>query len=346
MKTEKKVTLGELANILQGQLAGPADLEIYGVNDLAQANDREISFISEKKYLPSLKDSLARAVITKPTIPVDRPAIIVEQPLLAFAKLLEYFSLPVSHPPVGIHPTAIVESELDKSISVGAYTYIGPSVKIGSNTIIYPNVYIGEGVQIGSDCIIWPGVVIRERVSIGSRVVIHPNSVIGREGFGFNFINGKHQRVPHNGTVIIEDDVEIGACCCIDRAKAGATRIGTGAKIDNQVQIAHNVKIGCGAILVGQVGIAGSAQIGAYAMLGGQVGVVDNVTVGDRVLATARSMIATDIAPGITIGGAPAVQNQQHLREVIAIQRLPEAMKTIKDLTKRVHELEQAIHNK
>jgi UDP-3-O-[3-hydroxymyristoyl] glucosamine N-acyltransferase len=345
MNSKKVFTLKELAELLQGELAGPADLEIHGVGDLTQAGEDEISFITEKKYLPMLAQTRALAIVTKPAIKVDKPAIILERPILAFAKLLDLFAPTMRHPEKGAHPTAVVESPLDESVAVGANAYIGPNTTIGENTIIYPNVYIGSEVRIGSDCLIWPGVVIRERVVIGDRVIIHPNTVIGADGFGYNFINGRHRKVTHIGTVVVEDDVEIGACACIDRAKAGATQIGVGAKIDNLVQIGHNVKVGPHAILAGQAGLGGSTNLGAYAMLGGQAGAVDNLNIGDRVRVTAHACVMSDIEPDLIVSGVPAKPNQRFLREVIALQRLPEALKTITELTKRVNELEQAMHN-
>jgi UDP-3-O-[3-hydroxymyristoyl] glucosamine N-acyltransferase len=339
------ITLKELSHRLQGRLAGPEDLIICGVNDLTQATQDQISFIGNKKYLPMLAESKACAIVASPDIQIDRPAIIVDNPILAFAKMLDIFAPPLPKVDVGIHPAAVVNSPLDKSIAVGAGAYIGENVIIGANTIIHPNVYIGSEVRIGQDCLIWPGVVIRERVIIGDRVIIHPNAVIGADGFGFNLINGKHCKVTHTGTVVIEDDVEIGACTCIDRAKAGATRVGAGTKIDNLVQLGHNVKIGEHALLAGQVGIAGSTNIGRYAMLGGQSGVIDNLTVGDGAQLTACSVTYRSIPDGKMYSGWPAQDNIASLRQQAMLRKLPELQKTIMDLTKRIHELEQTIHN-
>lgn len=345
MMTGKSFTLGQLAELLKGTLAGPADLPISGVGDLAQAEENQITFISDKKYLPDLAQTRARAVVTSKNIPVDKPAIIVDRPELAFAALLELFAPPLPHPAKGIHPTAVVETDLDPSVAVGAHACIGPNTTIGENTVIYPNVTIGPDVTIGKDCILWPGVVVRERVRIGDRVVIHGNAVLGADGFGYNFMDGKHIKISHIGTVLVEDDVEIGAGACIDRAKAGATIIGRGSKIDNLVQIGHNVKVGPHSILVAQVGIAGSTTLGSYVVLGGKVGVRDHVKIGDQAQAAACCCISKDVPPGLVVNGIPAIDNRDYLRQHAALRRLPELAVRVTELTKKIHELEQTIHD-
>jgi UDP-3-O-[3-hydroxymyristoyl] glucosamine N-acyltransferase len=340
------ISLKDLADRLGGRLAGPPDLMIYGVGDLTQATQDQISFIGDKKYLPMLANCAARAIVTRDDIDVSpRPAIILDKPGLAFAKMLDIFAPPMPKIEKGVHPSAVVKSKLDASVCVGANVYIDENVTIGGNTIIHPNVYIGPDVRIGRDCLIWPGVVIRERVVIGDRVIIHPNAVIGGDGFGFNFINGKHCKVTHIGTVVIEDDVEIGSCTCIDRAKAGATVIGAGTKIDNLVQIGHNVKVGQNSILISQVGIAGSVNIGRNVTLAGQVGVRDNINIGDGVQVTGCSVVTKSVSPGRVVSGDPAQDNTDFLRQQAIVRKLPELYKTIMDLTKRIHELEQTIHN-
>jgi UDP-3-O-[3-hydroxymyristoyl] glucosamine N-acyltransferase len=340
-----KFTLAELAKKLNGTLSGPSDMFITGVSDLSQATVGEISFISDKKYLSQLKETKASAIVTSPDISVDKPAIIVSKPELAFAELLELFAPEIPAPPKGIDPSANVEGILEAGVCVGTNAFIGKGTTVGENTIIFPNVYIGPDVKIGRDCLVWPGVVIRERVEIGNRVIIHPNAVIGSDGFGYNFIEGKHKKITHLGTVIIEDDVEIGSCACIDRAKAGATKILTGTKIDNLVQIGHNVKVGPHAILVAQVGVAGSTRIGDYAVLGGKVGVRDHITIGNRVQVAACSCVSKDIPEGLVIRGIPALDNRDFLRQHAALRRLPELAIKVSELTKRIHELEQTIND-
>jgi UDP-3-O-[3-hydroxymyristoyl] glucosamine N-acyltransferase len=342
---EKIFTLKQLAQILDGELAGPPDLPVQGVGDLAQAGEDQISFISDKKYLSELAATLACAIVTSPQIKIEKPGIIVPRPDLAFATLLELFAPPLPHPGRGSHPSAVVESSLHPTVAVGANCFIGPGVQVGENTVLYPNVYIGPEVRIGKNCILWPGVVIRERVVIGDQVIIHPNATIGADGFGYNLIGGKHTKISHIGTVIVEDEVEIGAGACIDRAKAGATLIGRGSKIDNLVQIGHNVKIGPNSILVAQVGIAGSTTLGSYVVLGGKVGVRDHIKIGDQVQAAACSCISKDFPAGMVINGVPAIDNRDYLRQHAALRRLPELAGKVTELTKKINELEQTIHN-
>ncbi len=343
--SSKILTLSQLAEILKGDLAGPAELPISGVGDLASARDDQISFIADKKYLPELAATRACAIVTRADIKVDKPSIVVPRPDLAFATMLAVFAPPLPHPAAGCHPSAVVESRLDPSVAVGANCYVGPNVRIGANTVIYPNVFIGPDVTIGQDCVIWPGAVVRERATIGNRVTIHPNVTIGADGFGYNLVDGKHSKITHIGTVIIEDDVEIGAGACIDRAKAGATVIGAGTKIDNLVQIGHNVRIGPNSILVAQVGIAGSTTLGAYVVLGGKVGVRDHVKIGDQAAAMACSCISKDVPPGLVVNGIPAIDNHDYLRQHAALRRLPELAAKVTELTKKINELEQTIHD-
>ncbi len=339
------ISLKQLAQALKGELAGPADLQIAGVGDLESAREDQISFIADKKYLSQLAETRACAIVTSKQIPVDRPAILVDRPDLAFAQMLAIFAPPLPHPAKGVHPSAVVESTIDSAVAVGANCYIGSNVTIGAGSVIYPNVFIGPDVRIGRDCIIWPGVVIRERVQIGDRVIIHPNATIGADGFGYNFIEGRHCKIAHIGSVIVEDDVEIGAGACVDRAKAGATVIGCGSKIDNLVQIGHNVKIGPHTILVAQVGIAGSTTLGSYVVLGGKVGVRDHVKIGEQAVAAACSCISKDVPPKMVVNGIPAIDNHDYLRQHAALRRLPELAAKVTELTKKVQELEQTIHN-
>ena len=342
---EKNFTLAQLAKYLNGKLEGPAELKITGVCDLSDATAEQISFVESSAYASALKKSQAGAVVVTPEIKPDRPAIIIDTPADAFIKLLDLFASETPKPPVGVHPSALIaeSASVDKSVSIGANCVIGHNTTIGKNCIIYPNVYIGDSVVIGDDCVIWPSVVIRENVKIGYRVIIHPNVTIGADGFGYHFADGKHVKIKHIGTVIIEDDVEIGASTCIDRAKAGATHIGAGTKIDNLVQIGHNVKIGKNSIIVSQVGIAGSTEIGSYVIIGGQVGIADHITIGDRVRAAAQAGITRNIPAGTDVRGYPAIDNRTWTRQHIKLRKLPDK---VDELTKRIDELEQSIHNK
>lgn len=338
-------SLAELAEIVGGQVHGASDLVISGVSDLRSASEGDISFVAGKDYLGELKTSGASAVVVPAGIEVDRPAIIVDRVELTFAQLLELYAPPTVHPSCGIHETAVVETAVDQTVAIGANAYVGPGTTIGRNTVIYPNVYVGPEVVIGCDCVIYSGTVIRERISIGERVIIHPNATIGSDGFGYNLVDGRHVKVRHIGTVVIEDDVELGACVCVDRAKTGATRIGAGTKVDNLVQIGHNVKIGRNSILVAQVGIGGSTVLGQYVVLGGKVGVRDHVTIGDGVRAAAYCAVSKDIPAKLTINGIPAIDHREHLRQQVHVRRLGQTNSELAELVKRVAELEQTVHN-
>lgn len=340
--SDKTFTLKELAEIVSGTIEGNENLSVSGIGELREADDSEISFIFSEKYLPELARSKACAVIAGKGIAVDRAAIIVENPELAAARLFEIFAPPVPCPKKGIHKSAVVESDLPESVAVGANSFIGSGSRIGENTIIYPNVYIASEVDIGSDCVIWPGVAIRERITIGNRVIIHPNATIGTDGFGYIFAGGRHRKVTHIGRVHLEDDVEIGASVCIDRAKVGVTKIGEGTKIDNLVQIGHNTRIGKNSIIVAQVGIAGSADIGSYVVMGGRSGVSDHIRIGDRAKVAACSVAFKNVPAEGVVRGTPADDNHVWLRREAELRRLP---KKVAELRKKIDELEEAMHN-
>jgi len=336
--------LGELGTLVGGTVDGDNELAIHGVNDLGSAREGEISFVTADRYLDQLKRSSASAVVAGIGLKVDRPAIIVDRPELALAKLLVLFAPPLPTP-IGIHPTAVVDGMLSEHVAVGPNAVIGPRTRIGKNTVIHANVTIGPDTTIGSDCLVWPGVVIRERVTIADRVIIHPNATIGSDGFGYNLLNGRHEKIRHIGTVVIEDDVELGAGACVDRAKAGATVIGSGTKVDNLVQIGHNVKIGRNVILVGQVGISGSVTLGDYVVLAGKVGVRDHVNIGDKAQAAACCLVSKDVPSGLTVNGIPAIDNRDYLRQQVQVRRLPRLAEKLANLVRRINELEQTVHD-
>jgi UDP-3-O-[3-hydroxymyristoyl] glucosamine N-acyltransferase len=267
---------------------------------------------------------------------------------LGIAEVLGCFMPPLPHPPVGIDPTALVAD----GVSLGAETAIGPrvliqrDVTIGPRTKIHAGAVIAMETKIGEDCVIWPNVVIRERCRIGNRVVIHPNATIGADGFGYNFDETRFRKIPHIGTVRIEDDVEIGANSCIDRGKCAETVIGRGTKIDNLVQIAHNVRVGENCCLAAHVGIAGSTELADYVTLAGKVGVKDNIRIGSRVQVAACSCIAGDIEDGQIMLGVPAKPKNEFFREHLAVRRLPKALADIRDLLKRMERLEATNNQK
>lgn len=342
MMDKKTYKLSELAKIIGGNLEGE-DIEVSGVSDPFLADKRHISYIENERFLASAKESSAAAFLTFKKLPIEKPQIIAVPIEPAIIKLLKLYEL---RPTIsGIHPSAVVESKLPPSVTVGANTYIGKNVSIGENTIIYANVSIGDNVNIGQDCIIWYGVVIRENVKIGNRVIIHPNATIGADGFGYYFIDGRHEKIPHIGTVEIGDDVEIGANTCIDRAKVGKTIIGKGTKIDNLAQIGHNVWIGENAIIIAQVGLAGSVKVGDFSILGGKAGVADHIQIGKQAKIAAYSAVSKNVADGKIFAGVPASEHTQFLERERNIKKISLLVKKIKELEQSLADLQRTINN-
>ncbi len=339
---EQKYKLSELAKLLNGELVGQ-DVTIQGVAELESADRDQISYVEDKKFYSLVQKSSAGALLLPRTLPPDRPAIVVDNIEPAIVKLLGLFAYPFPKPSPGIHPSAVVESTLPESVAVGANAYIGKNVSIVEGTVIFPNVSIADNVEIGENCIIWYGVVIRERVVIGNRVIIHPNVTIGADGFGYYFLAGRYEKIPHTGMVEIGNDVEIGANTCVDRAKIGRTVIGDGTKIDNLVQIAHNVKIGKNVILVGQVGLAGSVKIDDYAILGGKVGVADHITIGKQAKVAAYAGVSKNVPDGKIYIGIPAIEHTKFLERERSIKKLPTIIEKLKELEDKLDRLQESI---
>jgi len=325
--------LSEIARLIGGSLIGDEDLEISGASGISQAVSGEITFLADKKYLKELRNSKASAVILKDDIPdISIARIIHPEPYYAFARVLELL-YPKENPALGISPLAFVAEgvSIKEGVSIYPFAYISKGVSVGKNSVIYPGVYIGEEASIGDDCIIYPNVVIQEKTKIGDRVIVHPSAVIGSDGFGYTFHSGRHYKIPQVGRVVIGDDVEIGAGTTIDRATTGETIIGRGTKIDNLVQIGHNVKIGEHSIIVAQVGIGGSTLIGDYVTLGGQVGVADHSKIEAGSMVAAQSGIMGELRKGI-YAGTPVIAHMDWLKSVSLFARLPEIFKRIKAL--------------
>ena len=344
----KKLTLVELAKVAGGTVRGPATLPIGGVNTVADAREDEITWVRGDEFRKKLETSRAGAVVVSPSFgATPMPAVLCEDPELGFLRILERFAPPLPRPPVGIDPTARVaeNAALGVAVAIGPHVVIGEKCEIGDRTVLHAGVFVGPETTVGADCELWPGVVVRERCRLGNRVTVHPNVVIGADGFGYHFTEGRHQKIPQIGIVRIEDDVEIGANSCIDRAKFGVTVVGQGTKIDNLVQVAHNVQIGTHCVLAGQVGLSGSVRLGRYVVLGGQAGVIDHLVVGDGVRVGARSAVFKSFPAGKTIGGYPAREHRDWLREEVQLRRLPEWVAALKDLTKRIERLERAADN-
>jgi len=341
---KRAYALLELAELLDGTVRGE-NVTINGVGTLDQAKAGEIAFIEKAELLSVAEQSGASALIVPPMAASGRkPMIVTEDPRLAFSRVLEIFAPePVRHP--GIHSTAVVEGgvSIGQDVSVGAHAFVGANTFLGDGVTVHPLAYVGHEASIGDNTAIHPQAFIGERVIIGARCTIHAGAAIGADGFGFAPTPEGHRKIVQIGTVIIEDDVEIGANVTIDRATVTATYIGAGSKLDDGVHVAHNVRIGRNCLLCGQVGIAGSTVIGDNVVMGGQAGVNDHIRVCDNAVIGGGSGVIADIEePGI-YSGFPATKHTNQMRMQVHARRLPDLAKQVETLQARVRELEEKL---
>ncbi|MEE4252465.1 MAG: UDP-3-O-(3-hydroxymyristoyl)glucosamine N-acyltransferase [Desulfuromusa sp.] len=335
-------TLQQLADLVSGEIHGNADLEVLRVAPIDKAQVGDITFVANPKYLAKLKDCQASAVILAPGIDVPGQNLIVcANPYLAFAKILTF--LQVSALPVkGVMPgSSVAESAVvDPSATIYPGCVVGDKVVIGAGTTLYPGVAVYANVTIGKDCVLHANVVVREGCHLCDRVILQPAAVIGSDGFGFAPDGSAYFKIPQVGIVVLEDDVEIGANSCVDRAALGETRIRRGTKIDNLVQVAHNVDVGEDCILVSQSGIAGSSKIGNHCTFGGQVAIAGHLTVGENVMIGGRGGASGNVAPNQVLSGLPLMPHKQWLRATMTLPKLPEMRKDMQQMQKRLDELE------
>ena len=331
-----EITVLELAVLVGGQLAFGADgsAVIRGVASLAEAGDGDVTFLAHPRYR-ALLTTCAATVALVPTDfahPVPPACIYCEHPGKAFAKVLELFAPPPVELPTGIHPTAIIGKgvQLGECVSIQAHAVIEAGAVIGAGTTIGAHGYVGQNVCIGSDCVLSPRVTIMHRCTVGDRVIIHSGAVIGADGFGFEFRDGRHVKVPQTGIVEIHDDVEIGANTCIDRARFGRTVIGEGTKLDNLVQVGHNVQIGKHCILCGQVAIAGSVRVGNYVTLAGQSGTTGHITIGDKVTVGGGSGVTKSLCANEIVMGFPAIPAREWKEQIVYLRQLGALKKQVK----------------
>ena len=336
------ITLSELAARLNASLSGPAETVVQGLAALHDASSRDVSFLADERYADALAQTQAAAVVVPQNFAGTAQAALlrVDNVEQALDVLLDLFAEPDETVPPGIHPSASVAptARLADGIAVGPNVVIGEDAQIGAGTVLQAGCVIGRSVTVGEHCRLAPNVVVYPRCTIGHRVIIHANATIGADGFGYRWAQDRHQKIRHVGAVDIGDDVEIGANTCIDRAKIGRTVIGRGTKIDNLVQVAHNVQIGEHCILVAQAGVAGSSQLGRGVVLGGQCGVSDHVTIGDGAMAGAQCGVHSDLEPGEKVIGTPHRPYRTHLRELMMIQKLPELAQQVKKLRKQLND--------
>lgn len=341
------LTAREIAAITGGTLVGNPESVITGVAGIKEARRGDATFVGNPKYVAALKTTQASVILLTQaladTVVGELPAtlVILENPMPAFARLVEK----ITPPPVcfapGVHPTAVIAAtaKLGKDVSIQPHAVIEADAVIGDRSVIGAGSFIGTGCRIGTDCVFHANVTLREYAVIGARVILHAGVVLGADGFGFEMVEGRHKKIPQLGNVEIGDDVEIGANTAIDRARFGTTRIGKGTKIDNLVQIGHNCVIGEHCIICGLVGMAGSTIVGNYVTIAGQVGIAGHLTIGDKSIIMAQAGVTKDVPPGSFMLGAPAVPHKEFKKINAATQRLPETLIKLRELEQQITEL-------
>ncbi len=335
-----KFTVDQIATILQGTVKGDGSQFISGFDKIEEGKPGSISFLSNPKYESYLYETKASAVIVSKDLPlkqaVNSSLILVDDPYVAFTILLQKYQEMTSERETGISSHAVIEADVNvgKAVFVGRFASIDSKSTIGDSTTIHPHVSIGKNVHIGDNCIIYPGVVIYNDTVIGHNVVIHANAVIGSDGFGHApQADGTYKAIPQLGNVVIEDDVSIGSNTTIDRATMGSTFIRKGVKIDNLVQIAHNVDVGANTAIAAQTGISGSTKIGENCLIAGQVGIAGHLSIAPKTIITGRAGVTKSIKEaGQVIGGYPAINNAEYLKRSALIRRLPELFEQIKNI--------------
>jgi UDP-3-O-[3-hydroxymyristoyl] glucosamine N-acyltransferase len=348
--------LEQLVDLIGGEIHGNPGCMITGIAGIREAGPGDLTFLANPKYASDLPSTRASAVLLSrdshrdlvKSLQTDGISVIlVEDPYFAFAQIVQFFHAQ-PYRPLGISSLASIGKgvQLGKDLSIHPFVRIEDHAKIGDRVTLYPGTFVGEGCEIGEDCLIYPNVTIREKTRIGKRVILHSGTVIGSDGFGFATREGRHHKILQVGTVVIEDDVELGANVTVDRAALGTTVIKRGTKVDNLVQIAHNVVIGEDCLIVAQVGISGSTELGHHVILAGQVGVIGHLKIGDGVRVGAQSGVVQDILPGQTVSGSPTIPHRKWLRMQAALPDLPEMIKRVRELEKKVEILEKILREK
>lgn len=338
------LSVDEIARLVGGTVVGDGSRHIRGLNGLRRAESGELTFYADSRYEPLFSATRASAVLVGADIDSGPTTLIrVDNPYAAFAQLLHHREAELLCHHGGVHSAAAIDptAEIGEAAAIGPYATIDAGASVGARSVIYPGVYIGRDCVVGADCVLYPNVVLRDRCFIGDRCIIHPNVSIGGDGFGFAAIDGKRVKIPQVGNVVIGDEVEIGSNSSIDRATAGSTRIGNGTKIDCQVQIGHNAEVGEHCAISGCCGISGSALIGNNVTIGGFSAINGHIEIGDNALIGGRSSVTASVPAGAVFSGFPATDHAKARRYLASKFRLPEALKRLRQLEKRVEELER-----
>jgi len=341
-----QATLQQLAQRAGGRVVGDGSTIIHSAATLEHAQSGQITFLSNIRYLPLIKTTQASAIVVGEEMESSPPLLVAKDPYYTFMQVVVFLHGHRRHAPLGISPLASVASTatVGQNCNVHPFATICEGSSVGNNCHIYPGVFVGPEVIIGDDCTLYPNVVIYEQCRIGNRVIIHSNACVGEDGYGFATNNGRHHKIPQIGRAVIEDDVEIGAGCAIERGTLDDTVIGEGSKIGDTVTIGHGTKIGPHCLLVPQVGIAGSVVVGHHSVFGGQVGVVGHVKVGNMVKVGAQAGVINDVPDNARIIGSPAIEADKARRAYTLIEQLPEMRKKIRALEKRLDGLAASEH--
>ena len=336
-----KFTAAQIAGILEGEVVGNPNAEVYKLSKIEEGTEGSLTFLANPKYTNFIYSTQATITIVnasfKPEQEITTTLIKVDDAYQSFSKLLEYYNQ-IKLMKSGIEEPSVISegTTYGSDLYLGSFSYLGKNVKIGNNVKIYPNSFIGDNVTIGDDCVFFAGVRIYSETVIGSRVTIHSGTIVGADGFGFApQEDGTYKKVPQIGNVIIEEDVEIGSCATIDRATLGSTIIRTGVKLDNQIQVAHNVEIGAHTVIAAQTAIAGSTKIGKNCMIGGQVGFAGHLVIGDRVKIQGQSGIGKNLSDGEVVQGSPAFNYGDFAKSFVHFKNLPKIVSEIEQLKKQ-----------
>jgi len=340
-----ELRLKDIARILDGTIDGDEDTVISNISGIEDAKEGDITFVANPKYIKYIEQTNASAIVCSPDISSESKNLLkVKNPYLAYAKAITFLNPPRKETGT-IDERAFIgkDVKLGENVTIYPFAFIGDGSTIGDNTTIYPNCFLGRKVKIGNNTFLHPNVTIREECIVGNNVIINSGAIIGSDGFGFAPDGAKKFKIPQLGIVQIDDDVEIGACTTIDRATMGKTWIKRGAKLDNLIQVAHNCTIGEDSIIIAHTGISGSTHIGDRVTMAGQSATAGHVKIGNDVTVGARGGIAVDVPPGQTVSGAPHMPHRDWLRSTLIFRKLPEMNQTIKELKKKITELESKI---
>ncbi|HKW86543.1 MAG TPA: UDP-3-O-(3-hydroxymyristoyl)glucosamine N-acyltransferase [Nitrospiraceae bacterium] len=340
----RPLQLVDIQRAIGGELVGRADTVVSGASSLEEAGPGDLAYIAADRFIPAAQKSKAAAFVVSGRIrELNRPQIVVPNPAYAFACLVEqFFTAPLARRGIAEQVARGTGVSIGPDASIWPLVTLGDRVRLGARVTLFPGVFIGDDAVVGDDTVLYPNVTVMDRCVVGCRVKVHSGTVIGSDGFGYVQHEGRHRKVPQLGIVVIEDDVELGANVTVDRATFGRTVIKRGTKVDNLVQIAHNVSVGEDAILVAQVGIAGSTTLGRSVMVGGQAGIADHIQVGDRVMIAARSGVSRNLEGGQIVAGSPAIPHGVALKAYNLIGHLPELRQQLRDLEQRVRALESS----